>query len=148
MYASLFCAAVHRSHVAVAFSSSQRVLLGAAGTGVRAGQAQPCPWHGQPWSLVEELALQVSPGWWRESHLHVGLLFSPYIFQFGRSSCVRAAQGVRCDIHRLSSWPVGHLLDWIAEMPVYTCRLELLAEFGPEYSEVLLKAAPAPGAKQ
>lgn len=55
---------------------------------------------------------------------------------------------MRCDIHRLYSWPVGHLLDWIAEMPVHMWRVELLAEFGPEYSEVLLKAAPVPGAKE
>lgn len=35
------------------------------------------PWHCQPGSLVGELALQVCPGQWKESHLHVGLLFSP-----------------------------------------------------------------------
>lgn len=61
---------------------SQRVLLGAAGTGGQAGQAQP-------WSLVEELALQVSPGQWRESHLHVGLLFSPMSSNLVEALCQR-----------------------------------------------------------
>lgn len=98
------------------------VLLGATGTGGWAGQALTLT---LPWSLVEELALKISPGQWRGSHLRVGLFFflpcffSPLCLSIWSKLCVRAAQGVRCDTHRLSSWPAGHLLDWIAGMPVH-----------------------------
>lgn len=108
--------------------------------------------HGQPWSLVEELAFQASSGQRRESHLCVGLLFfffPPMSFNLLLASAEPcevvtlcwSSWGVSCDTHRLWSQPVGYVLDLMAEMPVHAQGPELRAELGPERSEVLLRVA-------